>query len=129
MAGIAVLALLLFLTLPPGAPLRNPETGALIGNSPFMDSLVFLIMLAFLATGVAYGIGAKTLATTNARHRRDRRRRSPIWRACLFLFFVISQFVAYFNYSNIGTILAVQLANLLKEANLGSCRPCCWRSS
>src|SRR6185312_1434961 len=34
------------------------------------------------------------------------------------LFFVISQFVAYFNYSNIGTILAVRLADVLKDANL-----------
>ena len=38
----------------------------------------------------------------------------------MFLFFVISQFVAYFNYSNMGTILAVNLADLLKEANLNS---------
>ena len=38
----------------------------------------------------------------------------------LFLFFVISQFVAYFNYSNIGTVLAVWLADMLKDANLSS---------
>ena len=38
----------------------------------------------------------------------------------MFLFFVISQFVAYFNYSNIGTVLAVWLADLLKDANLSS---------
>jgi aminobenzoyl-glutamate transport protein len=38
----------------------------------------------------------------------------------LFLFFVISQFVAYFNYSRLGTIMAVKLADLLKEANLGA---------
>src|SRR5262249_43809924 len=34
--------------------------------------------------------------------------------------FVISQFVAYFSCSNIGTIVAVHLANPLKDANLGS---------
>ena len=28
------------LTLPSGAPLRNPDTGALIGNSPFMNGLI-----------------------------------------------------------------------------------------
>ncbi|HKO32097.1 MAG TPA: AbgT family transporter, partial [Nitrospiraceae bacterium] len=28
------------LTIPPGAPLRNPETGELIGNSPFMNGLI-----------------------------------------------------------------------------------------
>ena len=38
----------------------------------------------------------------------------------LFLFFVISQFVAYFNYSNVGTIAAIHLANLLKGAELNS---------
>src|SRR5262249_27464755 len=30
------------------------------------------------------------------------------------------QFVAYFNYSNMGTILAIKLANLLKDADLRS---------
>ena len=38
----------------------------------------------------------------------------------MFLFFVISQFVAYFNFSNIGTLVAVKLAGVLKEANLNS---------
>jgi aminobenzoyl-glutamate transport protein len=36
----------------------------------------------------------------------------------LFLFFVIGQFVAYFNFSNIGTVLAVHLAEALQAANL-----------
>ena len=40
------------LTVPPGAPLRNPDTGILIGNSPFMNGLIGLIMVLFLATGV-----------------------------------------------------------------------------
>src|SRR5262249_40664161 len=54
-ALIVVMIVLGLLTLPPGAPLRNPETNSLIRNSPFMNSLVFQIMLVFLATGVAYG--------------------------------------------------------------------------
>ena len=44
--------------MPTGAPLRNAETGALIGNSPFMNGLIALIMVLFLTTGAAYGIGA-----------------------------------------------------------------------
>ena len=31
---------------------------------------------------------------------------------------IISQFIAYFNYSNLATIAAVNLANLLQDANL-----------
>ena len=118
-AGVGVLAVLLLLALPAGAPLRNPETGALIGDSPFMNSLVFLIMLVFLATGLAYGIGARTLSSTKAVLDAITQTFADLG-GLLFLFFVISQFVAYFNYSNIGTIAAVQLANWLKEAELNS---------
>jgi aminobenzoyl-glutamate transport protein len=48
---LGVIALILLLTLPPGAPLREPVTGAIIGTSPFMDSLVVMITLAFLVGG------------------------------------------------------------------------------
>ena len=52
---LGVLAVILLLTLPPGAPLRDPQTARSIGNSPFMDSLLFIIMLFFLVAGIAYG--------------------------------------------------------------------------
>jgi aminobenzoyl-glutamate transport protein len=73
----------------------------------------------FLVTGVAYGVGAKTLRSVQEGIDAVTKTFSDLG-GLLFLFFVIGQFVAYFNYSNIGTILAVNLANLLKEANLGS---------
>jgi aminobenzoyl-glutamate transport protein len=118
-AVVGVVALLAFLTLPAGAPLRSPDTGAIIGDSPFMASLVFLIMLVFLAAGIAYGIGAKTVNSTNSAIDAITKTLADLG-GLLFLFFVISQFVAYFNYSNMGTILAVRLADTLKDANLGS---------
>jgi aminobenzoyl-glutamate transport protein len=107
------------LTAPRGAPLRNPETGALLGNSPFMQSLVFLIMLAFLVMGIAYGRGAGTLRSSGQGISAICKTLSELG-DLLFLFFVISQFVAYFNYSNIGTILAVRMADGLAGANLNS---------
>lgn len=115
---VFVLAVAL-LTLPAGAALRNPQTGSLIGRSPFMDSLVFLIMLAFLVTGLAYGYGAGTLSRAQDAINAITKTFADLGEL-LFLFFVIGQFVAYFNYSNIGTILAVQLADALQEANLNS---------
>jgi aminobenzoyl-glutamate transport protein len=119
LAFVAVMAVISFLSFPPDAPLRNPETKSLIGNSPFMDSLVFLIMIVFLVSGLAYGIGAKTIKTVQDGINAVTNTFADLG-GLLFLFFVISQFVAYFNYSNIGTILAIKLANLLQEANLGS---------
>jgi aminobenzoyl-glutamate transport protein len=118
LAFIGVMALLLLSTIPPNAPLRNPETHALIGDSPFMASLVFLIMIVFLVTGLAYGIGAKTIKSVDDAIDAVTKTFADLG-GLLFLFFIISQFVAYFNFSNIGTILAVKLANILQDANLG----------
>jgi aminobenzoyl-glutamate transport protein len=112
-------AAILLLALPRGAALRNPETGDLIGDSPFMASLVFLIMLVFLLTGIAYGWGAKTLRTADDIINAITKTFADL-AGLLFLFFVIGQFVAYFTYTNLGTVLAVTLADSLKEANLSS---------
>ena len=57
--------------LPPGAPLRDPETGAIIGTSPFMNSLIVIITLLFLAAGIGYGRGAGTIRTSSRDDRRD----------------------------------------------------------
>jgi aminobenzoyl-glutamate transport protein len=118
-ALVGVGAVLALLTLPAHAPLRNPESQALIGDSPFMNGLVFLIMVVFLVTGLAYGAGSGTVRSSSDGIDAVTATFSDLG-GLLFLFFVISQFVAYFNYSNIGTVLAVHLAGLLKAADLGS---------
>ena len=61
LASIAVVTLL---TVIPGAPLRHPETDAIIGDSPFMDSLIFIITVIFLVAGICFGVGAKTVKTS-----------------------------------------------------------------
>ena len=48
---LAVLAIVLVATLPSGAPLRDPDHGDIIGTTPFMDSLLFIITLFFLVAG------------------------------------------------------------------------------
>lgn len=118
-ALVGFVTLIALLTLPAGAPLRNPDTGAIIGGSPFMESLVFLIMLVFLTTGLAFGVGARTIACSQDAIDAITKTLADLG-GLLFLFFVISQFVAYFNFSNMGTVLAVRLAETLKEANLNS---------
>ncbi len=121
-AGLGLLGLIAvfcLLTLPAGAPLRNPTTGELIGNSPFMNGLIALIMLMFLVTGWAYGIGAgtlKTLAEVIAAIEKSIKSMG----GTIFLFFVLSQFVAYFTYTNIGTVMALSLSGVLQAANIGA---------
>ncbi len=114
---VVVLLLFGFLTLGAGAPLRNPETGALIGNSPFMNGLIAAIMLVFLVTGAAYGFGAGTMKNSTDVIKATEKALGGLG-SLILLFFVLSQFIAYFNYSNIGTILAVSLADALKSASI-----------
>ncbi|MFD1327204.1 AbgT family transporter [Mycoplana ramosa] len=116
---IGLIAVFLLLTVPAGAPLRNPDTGELIGNSPFMNGLIALIMLMFLVTGWAYGIGAgtlRTLAEVIAAIEKSIKNMG----GTIFLFFVLSQFVAYFTYTNIGTVMALSLSGALQAANIGA---------
>jgi aminobenzoyl-glutamate transport protein len=115
---IGVLVLFGLLTIPEGAPLRNPTTGALIGDSPFMNGLIGVIMVLFLVTGAAYGLGAKTMKSLTDIIKAMEKALSSLG-SLLLLLFVISQFVAYFNYSNIGTIMAMKMAGQLQSANIG----------
>lgn len=112
---VAVLVVFGFLTIPAGAPLRNPETGDLIGNSPFMNGLIGLIMAVFLVTGAAYGFGAGTMKSLTDVVKAIEKSVSNMG-GTIFLFFILSQFVAYFTYTNIGTITALKLAGLLQAA-------------
>jgi aminobenzoyl-glutamate transport protein len=63
---IGVVIVIALLTVFPGAPLRNPETGSVIGDSPFMDSLVFMITVSFFVCGFAFGRGAGTIKGSTA---------------------------------------------------------------
>ncbi len=116
---IGVLIVIALLALPSGAPLRNPVTGALIGDLPLMNSLIVLIMLVFLVTGFAYGKGAGTINTMTEAIAAITKTFAGLG-GLLFLFLVISQFLAHFNYSNLATIAAVRLSDVIESANLGS---------
>jgi aminobenzoyl-glutamate transport protein len=117
-ALIAILVLFAALSLPPGAPLRNPETGALIGDSPFMNGLIVFVALAFLAAGAAYGFGAKTMKGS-ADVIKAMEKSTIGLGALIFLLFFISQFIALFTYTNIATISAVKLGDGLATMGLG----------
>ncbi len=106
-----------FLTLGAEAPLRNPDTGALIGNSPFMNGLIAVIMVLFLVAGAAYGFGAGTMKNSTDVIKAMEKAMAGLG-SLILLLFILSQFIAYFNYSNIGTILAVSMADVLKSASI-----------
>lgn len=122
LAGIGFMLAIAFiavLTAPAGAPLRDPVDSSIIGTSPFMSSLIVIIALLFLAAGLGYGRGAGTLKSNNEVI--DAITKSWAGLAgLLFLFLLIAQFIAYFNYSNMAKIAAVKLGDLIETMNVGS---------
>jgi aminobenzoyl-glutamate transport protein len=121
-AGLTILAYVVFillLTLPSGAPLRDPQTGDIIGATPFMDSLLFIITILFLLAGIAYGRGARTMTTANQVIAAVTKTFAGL-AGLVFMLLMISQFIAYFNFSNMPNVIAVALAGFLEQANIGS---------
>jgi len=114
---LGVIAFLCLLLLPPGAPLRHPETGAIIGASPFMNSLIVSIALIFMVCGICYGRGAKTMATTQDAIAAMQKAIAGL-SGLILLLLVISQFIAFFNYTNMATLAAVSMAAVLQQMNL-----------
>ncbi|MBZ4663629.1 MAG: aminobenzoyl-glutamate transporter [Caloramator sp.] len=114
---ILFIIVILLLVVPENGILRDPETKKILGHTPFMDGIVPIIALFFLIPGVAYGFGAKTI-------KNDKDIASAMSKAMstmggyLVLAFVAAQFVAYFSYSKLGTILAVKGANFLKSTGM-----------
>ena len=115
---MGVLVFFGLLALPPGAPLRNPETGALVGDSPFMNGLIVAITVLFLVTGVAYGIGARTIKSSVDVIKAMEKAVAGLG-SLIFLLFIISQFIALFTYSNMATLAAVNVGDALEHAGLG----------
>jgi aminobenzoyl-glutamate transport protein len=109
----------LLLTLPPGAPLRDPDTGDIIGNTPFMDSLMFIITMTFLVAGIGYGFGAGTFQKANDVI--DAAVKTFAGLAGLILMLLmIAQFIAFFNYSQMPALLATMLSQALEHTPIGT---------
>ncbi|HWV23408.1 MAG TPA: AbgT family transporter [Thermomicrobiales bacterium] len=116
---LAVLAIVILITAPPGAPLRDPATGNIIGNTPFMDSLLFIIALFFLVSGVAFGIGAGTVTSADEVIASITKTFNSLG-GLVFMLLMIAQFIAYFNFTNMPRVAAIGLSDLLERAGLGA---------
>lgn len=115
---LATVLLVVVVLLPENSFLRNAETGSIINKSPFMSSIVVLIAGAFFICGSVYGF-----VSGNYKSNKDLGvqlgKNMASMGSVLALLFVVAQFVSYFNYSNLGTILAVKGAELIEASNIG----------
>ena len=77
-----------------------------------------LLFLSAAMTGIAYGIGAKTVKNDSDVMRGMAKAMETLGSYIVLVFFA-AQFVAYFNWTNIGLITAVKGADALKASGLG----------
>jgi aminobenzoyl-glutamate transport protein len=117
MASVVFVILLLLGTVPADGFLRNPETGGLL-RSPFLSGIVAFIFLGGSAVGIAYGVGAGTIRSDADVMKGMGKAMSTLGGYMVLVFFA-AQFVAYFNWTNLGLIVAVEGAEFLKSSGLG----------
>lgn len=86
-------------------------------NSYLIRGLIFFIFFYGLVAGLAYGLGARTIRNDNDVVRGMDASISTMGSYIVMAFFA-AQFLAYFNWTNLGTVLAVKGAGFIKELDL-----------
>ena len=107
------IALLIATAYPSGSPWRDASGEISSFGAPIMRSIVSLIFLLFLIPGIVYGVVAGTISSS-----RDvivgMTKSMNMMAYYLVIMFFIAQFVYAFGQSNLGVLLALQGAALLK---------------
>ncbi|AKG68350.1 transporter [Serratia fonticola] len=119
MSGISALvfiAVMAALVVPEGAPLRDPQTGSVI-PSPFIKGIVPIIILFFFTVAITYGVVTKSIRRPDDI---PNQLVEPMKNMAGFIVMVfpLSQFVAFFNWSNMGKFMAIGLTDLLEAAGM-----------
>lgn len=115
-AALLFTAVLLAGTVPADGFLRG--AGGDLLHSPFLQGIVAFIFLGGALTSIAYGLGAGSLRS-DADVIKGMAKSMETLSTYLVLVFFAAQFVAYFNWTNLGLIFAVKGAELLKASGLG----------
>ncbi|MCQ9344078.1 AbgT family transporter [Corynebacterium sp. 153RC1] len=113
-AAVAYLAAYFALLFIPGSPLASAD-GAM--ESPLIRSVAVPIALMFLVLGVVYGVAAKTITGSDQipeMMAKGLKTMIPM----LVLFFAVAQFLAWFQWSNLGIWTAIRGAELLERWDL-----------
>lgn len=113
---VAVLGLMALTLLPEWGVLRDAETGDRM-RSPFFTGFAVWILLFFLAIGFAYGRVVGTIRNDRDMIDGMAKAMSSLGLYIVIIFFA-AQFVAFFAWSNLGAITAVNGATFLQEMGL-----------
>lgn len=113
--GFAIL--IVAAAIPKESFLRNPVTGSLIEDSPFMSGLILFIALLFFLPSAVYGKAAGIYKNEKDICAQLGTNMASMG-SYIALAFAAAQFIGYFNYTNLGTVLALKGAELLKHSGV-----------
>jgi aminobenzoyl-glutamate transport protein len=116
LATVLLTGLLLLGTVPSWGVLRNPADGDLL-NSPFLRGMVALIFIFFLVPGFVYGWITGTMRSDRDVVDGMASAMSTMGLYIVLVFFA-AQFVAFFGWTNLGSITAVIGADVLERIGL-----------
>jgi aminobenzoyl-glutamate transport protein len=115
-ALIVITVIILWGIIPGDGFLRQAGTGSIL-KSPLLKGIVAMIFLIAFILSVAYGIGAKTLKNDKDIMKGMAKSMNTMGTYIVLVFFA-AQFVAFFNWSKIGLIVAVKGAEALKASGM-----------
>lgn len=116
LGAVVLTAVILVAVLIPTSPWRNEE-GGFLPQSPLLSSIVFLVFIYFVVVGTIYGRVVGTIKTMQdfVRMMSDALKEMMPF---IVLAFILGQFIALFNWSGIGSWIAVAGASGLESIGL-----------
>jgi aminobenzoyl-glutamate transport protein len=115
---LVIVAIILYGMVPSDGFLREIGTGSLL-KSPVLAGVVAVIFIVGVSTGVAYGVAAGTIKNDVDVIDGMGKSMSTLGSYIVLVFFA-AQFVAFFNWTNLGLILAVEGADVLRNLGMPS---------
>ena len=103
------------LLLIPGSPLAGPDGETM--DSPLIRAVAVPIALAFFVLGLVYGLASRTIRGAGDIPEFMARGLKTLL-PMLVLFFAVAQFLAWFQWSNLGVWTAIRGSELLQTWNL-----------
>lgn len=114
-ALVLALIVLTAIVVPQGSPLRGEDGG--LAESPLLTGVGALVALLFGLVGIVYGHRVGTIQKPGdvpALMVQGIKQMAPV----LVLFFAIAQFLAYFDWTHIGDVIAVRAAEALQTSGI-----------
>lgn len=113
---IVAIVAIVALTAPQNGILRNQETGSIVNDSPLMNGVGIIMTILFFVPGLVYALTAGNMKNSRDFSEMLTKSMASMGNFIVIVFFA-AQMMAYFEWSNLGTIIAVSGADLLQNQN------------